>query len=63
MNESIRYLLSSSFEYEIRNGIEVRITEINQNKDTDLSEQESDELKTLIEVKEYLQKRIAEMRK
>lgn len=63
MNDSIRYLLSSSFDYEIRNGIEVRITEINRNKENDLSEEESDELKILIEVREYLKKRITEMKK
>jgi hypothetical protein len=62
MNDSVKYLLVTAFDYEIKNKIEVRISEINKNKDEDLPEIVSDELKLLLEVKEYLKKRMVEMK-
>lgn len=62
MNDSIKYLLGTAFDYEIKNNIDVRIQQINKNKNEDLLEETSDELQLLLEVKEYLKKRIAEMK-
>jgi len=60
MNDSINYMLKTAFEYEIRNYIDIHVQELN--SIDDLDEKNSDRLKELQTVKEYLLKRIGEMK-
>ena len=56
----MNYYLKNAFDYEIRNNIDLRINEFN---DLDeLSELETDELKILEGVREYLLKRVGELK-
>ena len=60
MNDSISYYLKNAFDYEIRNNIDLRINEFN---DLDeLNEIQTDELKNLEVVREYLLKRIGQLK-
>jgi hypothetical protein len=56
----MNYYLKNAFDYEIRNNIDLRINEFN-NLD-ELSELETDELKILEGVREYLLKRVGELK-
>jgi len=60
VNPSMNYYLKNAFDYEIRNNIDLRINEFN-NLD-ELSELETDELKILEGVREYLLKRVGELK-
>jgi hypothetical protein len=59
VNESINYYLKNAFDYEIRNNIELRIKRLGVKE---LDEQETDELKQLETVREYLLKRMGELK-
>lgn len=59
MNESVNYYLKNAFDYEIRNNIELRIKRLSVKE---LDEQETDELKQLETVREYLLKRMGELK-
>jgi hypothetical protein len=60
VNDSISYYLKNAFDYEIRNNIDLRINEFN---DLDeLNEIQTDELKNLEVVREYLLKRIGQLK-
>jgi hypothetical protein len=56
---SMRFYLKNAFDFEVRNKIETRMQVLNALDE--LNEEETDELKLLELVKEYLQKRIGEM--
>ena len=56
----MNYYLKNAFDYEIRNNIDLRINEFN-NLD-ELGELETDELKILEGVREYLLKRVGELK-
>jgi hypothetical protein len=58
-SESIRYYLKTAFEYEVRNKLAPRMDQLN--KIDELDEEQSDELRFLQTVQEYLHKRIGEM--
>lgn len=60
MNVSINYMLKTAFEYEVRNYIDIHIQELN--TIDDLDEKGSDRLRELQTVKEFLLKRIGEMK-
>lgn len=60
MNVSINYMLKTAFEYEVRNYIDIHIQELN--TIDDLGEKGSDRLRELQTVKEFLLKRIGEMK-
>lgn len=60
MNVSINYMLKTAFEYEVRNYIDIHIQELN--AIDDLDEKGSDRLRELQTVKEFLLKRIGEMK-
>ena len=57
---SIGFHLKNAFDFEIRNRIDIRVLQLNDLHE--LSEKELDELKDLGVVKEYLLKRIGELR-
>lgn len=57
---SINSYLKSAFDFEIRNKIETRLRDLNEIEDP--NEKESDELNNLELIKEYLLKRIGEMK-
>jgi hypothetical protein len=59
LNESVNYYLKNAFDYEIRNNIELRIKRLSVKE---LDEQETDELKQLETVREYLLKRMGELK-
>lgn len=62
-NISAAYLLSTAFDYEIRNYIEIKILELSSGDITeDLSEHTNDEIKKLKTVKEFLTQRIGELK-
>ena len=56
----INYNLKSAFDFEIRNRIDIHINRLNELDE--LSEEESDELENLELVREYLLKRIGELK-
>jgi len=56
----MNYYLKNAFDYEIRNNIDLRINEFN-NLD-ELNEIQTDELKNLEVVREYLLKRIGQLK-
>ena len=56
---SMRFYLKNAFDFEVRNKIETRMQALNALDE--LNEEETDELRLLELVKEYLQKRIGEM--
>lgn len=56
---SLRYFLKNAFDFEVRNRIDTRLKSLNQIDELD--EEETDELKTLELVREYLTKRIGEL--
>ena len=60
INASMSYYLSTAFDYEIRNRIDIDLARL-QSID-ELSEEESDEFKILDTVKEYLLRRKGEMK-
>lgn len=60
-NSSIGYLLVNAFDYELRNYLDIKIAQLAK-PNRDLSEEESDELRRLIIVREYLQQRIGAMK-
>lgn len=60
MNVSINYMLKTTFEYEVRNYIDIHIQELT--TIDDLDEKGSDRLRELQTVKEFLLKRIGEMK-
>ena len=55
----MRFYLKNAFDFEVRNKIETRMQALNALDE--LNEEETDELRLLELVKEYLQKRIGEM--
>jgi len=59
---SAAYMLRTAFEHEIRNHLEIRIAAITDG-DHDLTEEESDELKKLSLLRDYLIQRIGELGK
>jgi hypothetical protein len=61
-NVSMMYYMRTCFDYELRNHVDLRIAELSDPDLDDLREDESDELRTLITVREYMQRRIAEMK-
>lgn len=56
---SLRFYLKNAFEFEVRNQIDTRMQSINEIDE--LNEEETDELRLLELVREYLMKRIGEM--
>jgi hypothetical protein len=59
-NISANYMLKTTFDYEIRNYIDVRSKEINEQEEN--SEEELDEQRLLAIVREYLTRRIGELK-
>lgn len=59
ISDSIKIYLKNAFEFEIRNFIEIRISQLNEIDE--LNEEQADEFRLLKTVQEYLQKRIGEM--
>ena len=59
-NASINYYLSTAFDYEIRNRLDLDITSL-QNID-ELNEAQADELQRLLTVKEYMTRRKGELK-
>lgn len=60
-NPSIGYLLVTAFEYEMRNHLDIKVAQLVK-PNRDLSEDESDELRKLQIVREYLQERIGSLK-
>lgn len=60
-NASIGYLLVNAFEYEIRNYLDIKVAQLAK-PNRDLGEEESDELRRLLVVREYLQQRIGALK-
>lgn len=56
---SAGYLLKTAFEYEIRNYIDIQIYKLNQGSNTETIKYPKNELE---QIKEYLQKRIKDMK-
>lgn len=59
-SDSIKYFLKNAFEYEVRNRIETRISQLNEIDELD--EEQADEIRLLTTVQEYLQKRMGELK-
>lgn len=57
---SIGFHLKNAFDFEIRNRIDIRIKQLNDLEE--LNEKQTDELQTLEIVREYLLKRIGELK-
>lgn len=57
---SIKYFLRTAFDFEIRNKIEIRLSQLNEMKD--LSDEQADEIRLLNTVHEYLKKRMEEIK-
>lgn len=60
-NPSIGYLLANAFEYEIRNHLDIKVAQLTK-PNRDLGEEDSDELRRLLVVREYLQQRIGALK-
>lgn len=62
MNSSIGYYLKNAFDYEIRNNIELELDQLKKHdKQMDFTEEESDRIRQLESVRNYLLTRIGEM--
>lgn len=61
-NVSIGYFLQHAFEYEIRNKLDIRLSQLS-NLQKDLTPEQNDELRLLQTVREYLQHRIASLKR
>ena len=59
-NISMSYMLKTAFDYEIRNYVDIKLFELNSLEEND--EKELDEIRLLQHVKEYMLKRIGEMK-
>jgi hypothetical protein len=59
-NFSANYMLKSAFDYEIRNYIDLKLTELNSYDEN--TEEQLDEIRLLTQTKEYLIKRTGELK-
>lgn len=59
---SVKYHLKTAFDYEIKNYIDIKILQITSNVEEDLCEEDSDELRKLTVIKEYLLERTGQLK-